>query len=108
MHQGVDLQLGLVESVRRWFDHILVDHFTYSTIQAYLEDDAMKSAGRRRSRAHLFGRENGDVILVNGSRFFFDDVRILLVLQRFTRHPEEEVFFTVFGSKEFAEVMAAS
>ena len=44
VHQRIDLQLSFVESVRRWFDHILVDHFTYSTVQAYLDDDEERKA----------------------------------------------------------------
>lgn len=36
MHQRVDLQLGLVERVRRWVDHVAVDDFAHPRVQAHL------------------------------------------------------------------------
>lgn len=45
VHQCVDLQLGLVERVRRWVHHVAVDDFAHPRIQA----DLRKSAGPKRN-----------------------------------------------------------
>lgn len=37
VHQSVDLQLGLVEGVRRWLHHVTVHYFAHSRVQTHLK-----------------------------------------------------------------------
>lgn len=86
MHQGVNLKLCVVKGVLGGSNHVAIDYLSYPRIQT-----------------HLSGRQDGYVIFVDYPRFFFDLVWTSFLLQVFACQPEQNVFFTVFASKESSE-----
>ena len=52
---------------------------------------------------HLLGRQDGDVVLVDGPCSVLDPVRDLLVLQLLAGDPEQHVLLAVLEAKELSE-----
>jgi len=86
MHQRVDLQLSLVESVQCRVHHVAVDDLAHPRVQA-----------------HLFGRQNGDVVFEDEPGLLFDDFGVGIFLEVFAGQPEEDVLLTVLALEELAE-----
>ena len=42
VHQGVDLELSLVERVRRWMHHVAIDDFTGPRVQTHLQTPSLR------------------------------------------------------------------
>lgn len=86
VHQCVDLQLGIFKCVRRRILHLLVDHLSHPGIQT-----------------HLFGRQNGNVVLVNGARFLLNGALVDFLFEVFAGEPEQHILLTVLRPKKLPE-----
>lgn len=54
VHQRVDLQLGVLEGVRRRILHLPVDHFSNPRIQTHLEETVRQTGSEKEDDAHDF------------------------------------------------------
>lgn len=86
VHQCVDLQLGIIKCERRWVLHLPVDHLPNPGIQT-----------------HLFWRQNGNIVLIDGARLLLDGTLIHFLFEVFTGQPEQHVFLAVLGPQELPE-----
>lgn len=89
MHQGVYLQLGVVEGLGVGLLHPPVDHLSDSRIQA-----------------DLLGRQDGDVILIDHACLLFHKMLAVVLLQLLAGQPEEHVLLAVLGAQKLAEHIA--
>lgn len=86
VHQRVDLQLGVFKRVRRRFLHLPVDHLSYPGIQT-----------------HLFWRQYGNVVLVDGACLLLDGALVDFLFEVFAGQPEEHVLFAVLRPQKLPE-----
>lgn len=114
MHERVDLQLRVVEGVRRRFLHLLVDPLPHPGVQAHLRDRAPRSGAWRRPApptpscaAHLLGGQDGHVVLVDEPRLLIHRVPVGLGLELLAGQPEKHVLLAVLRAQEGPEGAAA-
>lgn len=90
VHERIDLQLRIIKRVCRWLLHLPVDPLPHSGVQA-----------------HLLGREDGHVVLIDESRLFVHHVLVGFSLQLLAGQPEEHVLLAVLCTQERSEHAAA-
>ena len=54
-------------------------------------------------RSYLFGRQDRDVVLVDGASFFLHKILVVFLFQVFTGQPEQHVLLAVLGAQELPE-----
>lgn len=90
VHKSVDLRLRIIKRVCRWLLHLPVDALPYSGVQA-----------------HLFGREDRHIVLVDESCLLIYHVLVGFCLQLLTGQPEKHILLTVLCAQECPEHASA-
>ena len=113
VHQRVDLQLRVLEGERRRLLHLPVNHLPDPRIQTHLGGTPHEPVKPRPPRAgappageplsYLFGRLDGDVVLVDGARLLLDGALVDFLFEVFAGQPEHHVVLAVLRPQELAE-----